>query len=57
MNHCKDCKYWGNYECSNPKFVYDTETPEDGVSYMDYEEYNAFLKVGPLFGCIHWAAK
>jgi hypothetical protein len=50
-----------NGECAHSKFVYssiykgiETETPEDGLMYWDYDDYSASFYTGPKFGCIHW---
>lgn len=58
---CGSCAHWqqsqGNIttgKCNSSKFV-ENESPDlDGVSYEDYEGYQASFSTGPLFGCIHW---
>ena len=58
---CKNCKYFSkvkdeNYgDCVNEHFVYDTDTPINGLSYVDYEGYAAYFYVGKEFSCIHFA--
>jgi hypothetical protein len=50
------CKQSKIGSCTCDKFIYgeNEDTPEDGLSYTDSEEYSAQLRTGENFGCIHW---
>jgi len=64
MNKCKDCVFWGEVNegdglraCNNPKLREDVYKPlikADMLLYGGHYGYDAFLNVGPEFGCIHW---
>ena len=45
--------------CTCDKFIYgeNEDTPDNGLSYTDSEEYSAQLRTGENFGCIHWEVK
>lgn len=60
---CEDCRFWTRREigsqeqhgsCLNTKFVYDDNTPGDGLRYWDAESWSAGFSTGESFGCIHW---
>ncbi len=71
MKHvCKNCKYYeaptdeyfikdDKGTCNCDKLVaQEAEYPlDDKLEYSDYEGYQAFLRVGSNFGCIHFKNK
>ena len=67
-NSCKNCKYYKKSTdyieggtCKNPHFIYlgdrDRIPLTNELGYVDSECYDAFLFVGPNFGCIYWRKK
>ena len=69
MGKCKDCKYIVKEEvrkgkqlyscgCEKIKYNYDfEEMKDDELFYTDSETYQAYMRVGKEFGCIHFKEK
>jgi hypothetical protein len=69
LDRCGTCKHWNRFTdesdvrlhgahvgtCSSNRFVYEEKTPDDGLTYWDYEGYAAGFQTGQSFGCVHWA--
>jgi len=64
MNHCKDCKYWDDYDqtCDNATW-FELEDRFEGEEFGCYADahddsgLSAGVKTGPMFSCIKWKSK
>lgn len=62
MEHCKNCRWWENSECTNRVKIGEPMSIDADISGLtdqlcySYDE-GGYFDTGPEFGCVHFAPK